>query len=217
MSIVKHHKLKTEKTGHIYSIANPQAFRHWMLCHGYAMTAEQIVHKFKDLDEDNNFYYAPEALSSFYYESDIQNIPVASWMTSRHRLDEIADYSHYLNTCLNYFSKNVSRVLFGFSQGATTLWRFINAIKPDFDIFINWAGDIPDNTEYDTDYLKGKKLIYVYGDNDKYLSLERIDNLKWRCQKLELDVFFHSFKGEHRVDRKYLRMIYERHVKTHKI
>ncbi len=65
MSIVKHHKLKTEKTGHIYSIANPQAFRHWMLCHGYAMTAEQIVHKFKDLDEDNNFYE-----EGYYFEMD---------------------------------------------------------------------------------------------------------------------------------------------------
>jgi len=129
MSIVKHHKLKTEKTGHIYSIANPQAFRHWMLCHGYAMTAEQIVHKFKDLDEDNNFYYAPEALSSFYYEGDTQNIPVASWMTSRHRLDEIADYSHYLNTCLNYFSKtNVQLSIIFFNTVLyLTFYYFLNS------------------------------------------------------------------------------------------
>jgi len=211
---VEHHKLKTYKTGHIFSIANPQAARHWMICHGYAMTAEQILYKFKELDEDENFYFAPEALSSFYFVEGKQNTPVASWMTSRHRLDEIDDYSRYLNNCLEHFSNNASRVLFGFSQGGTTMWRFINAIKPEFDVFINWAGDIPENTDYDSNYLKGKKLIYVFGNNDRYLSQERVDNLKSRCTELKLDVSFHLFEGEHRVDKAYLKTIYEKHVKT---
>lgn len=212
---MEHHKLKTEKTGHIYSIANPEAARHWMICHGYAMTAEQILYKFKELDENDNFYYAAEALSSFYYVDGKQNTPVASWMTSRHRLDEIADYSKYLDNCLKHFSVNAaSRVLFGFSQGGTTMWRFINALKPDFDVFINWAGDIPENTVYDIKYLKAKKLIYVYGDKDKYLTQERIGTLKSRCEQLKLEVSFLRFEGEHRVDRVFLKAIYEKHIKT---
>lgn len=79
------------------------------------------------------------------------------------------------------------------------MWRFINQIKPDFDVFINWAGDIPEDTNYDMPYLQGKRLIYVFGKNDQYVDNNRIKAFEDFAGELKMDIRFMSYDGDHRI------------------
>ena len=79
------------------------------------------------------------------------------------------------------------------------MWRYINAKKPDFDIFINWAGDIPLNSEYDLDYLRSRKFIYVYGDRDQYMDEKLFNKRKSFAEELGLNVEYQQYEGDHRI------------------
>jgi dienelactone hydrolase len=196
---MKLHKLRVKRTAAIYSMGAEDAESFWLITHGYAMCADQALKKFRSLDNGNNYMVAPEALSRFYIDFKGQRTAVASWMTSRERLDEIDDYAHYLSEVLRTYRRGKKTILFGFSQGGTTMWRFINQIKPDFDVFINWAGDIPEDTNYDMPYLQGKRLIYVFGKNDQYVDNNRIKAFEDFAGELKMDIRFMSYDGDHRI------------------
>ncbi len=198
-----------QKTAHLFELGNPVALKAWIIAHGYAMRADQILNKFDRLDLENNYFIAPEALSCFYWKKDGVEEPVASWMTSRFRLDEIDDYSIYLNDVIGSLNNKANHNLFGFSQGGTTMWRFINNCKPDFKYFINWSGDIPLDTQYDLNYLNNKNLYYIYGSKDQYFSSDRIMVLKERVLQLGLKVDFVKFEGGHRIDRTFLNDLFK--------
>ncbi len=199
-----------QRTAHLFELGNPKSLSAWIVAHGYAMTGDQILKKFDKLDLENNYFLAPEALSSFYWKSNEGDVPVASWMTSRFRLDEIADYSTYLDGGFSMLKGRSKKHLFGFSQGGTTMWRFINQCKPKFSYFINWAGDIPADSVYDLEYLKDKVLYYIYGSNDQYISNQRIISLKERASQLGINVTFISFDGNHKVDRSFLKTLFNK-------
>lgn len=176
----------------------------WLLTHGYAMTADQVLHKFRDMDMTKHFYCSAEGLSHFYLQTGEGQIPVASWMTSRFRLDEIENYSLYLQKLMETHGRSKRCTLFGFSQGGTTLWRFINRMKPQFDVFINWGGDIPEDSEYDLEFLRNKKLYYIFGDKDQYITRARVQVLRERSKSFGLNLSFEQYSGTHKIDRKVL-------------
>lgn len=200
----KERKQHIQRTAHYFEAGTEEGKYAWMMTHGYAMTGEQLIQKFDKLDMKRHHLISAEALSYFYFEQGGNQIPVASWMTRRYRLDEISDYSHYLNSLFVRLNNNSVRILLGFSQGGTTMWRFINEMKPDFRFFINWAGDIPEDTEYDLDYLDGKTLIYIYGDKDQYVTPDRVGTLRERVDKLGLNIEFLEYSGIHRIEREVL-------------
>ena len=210
----KHNQIRISRTAHFFSSGNPMAPTAWLLTHGYAMTAEQMMLKFQDFSQEDNLIISAEGLSYFYWEGKGQRVPLSSWMTSRHRLSEIRDYSQYLFDLYSKFEKPALKILLGFSQGGTTMWRFINEMKPDFDCFINWAGDIPEDTEYDIEYLKGKNLIYFSGDQDPYITQSRLSILKERSKNEGLNVAFNSYEGPHKVDRLVLKKWYNSFIKN---
>ena len=94
----------------------------------------------------------------------------------------------------------------GFSQGGTTIWRWIHEKRPDFDVFINYAGWMPEDIDLSvlSDYLKDKKLIFVHGDKDEYLTKERIEAFNEILTRSTLDVEFLCFDGTHKIERSVL-------------
>lgn len=207
--VLHHQSIEVRKTAHYYHFGNSEdPRRSWLVTHGYGMNADQMLRKFDELDAADAYYCSAEGLSYFYWQDERGEYPVASWMTSRHRLFEIEDYSRYLDQLFRQVLPETSqKCLFGFSQGGTTQWRFINAQKPDFKVFINWAGDIPMDSEYDMDYLAGRTLIYVYGDQDQFISGEAFEKRIAFASDVGLQIKQIRYSGKHRVDRNLLMRI----------
>lgn len=184
-----------------------------LACHGYGQLASYIVSKFTALSDCGHALVSAEGLNKFYWQG-VSGEPVATWMTKKNRLEEISDFSEYLSRLnKNYIQKtNKKKLLLGFSQGGTTIWRWLHRCQPEFDVFINWAGWIPEDIDLSilTSYLKGKKLIFIYGKDDEYLSEERIEMMHQIIEKNRLNVEIIQFEGGHRIDREILYSLYKR-------
>lgn len=209
--MVNAHKLTVSKTAHFYTLGNlsGQTRRFWIVCHGYGQLAKTFIRRFEVLNTDEDFVLAPEGLSRFYWGGFTGNV-VASWMTREDRLDEINDYCNYLQTLYDHYlpqmPSDVQIILLGFSQGCATQCRWIMKKLPHFHQLVLWAGLLPDDLDFtlQTDYFLSKKLHFVYGLKDEFLTEER---LQWQLnfakdQMLEFHVF--PFEGGHEVDKKAL-------------
>ena len=174
----------------------------WICLHGYGQSAMQMARKMTFLGEEH-FVICPEGLNKFYWHSNRQ--PVACWMTSDNRYAEIDNFCSYLDTLYNRYCLHVNHqtkiILFGFSQGCATLWRWIHSNHIDFDYLINWAGWIPEDISYIhmQEYLQDKKLFLVYGDNDEYLNNEVISKLEILMAQNRLNIEKKEFSGKHQI------------------
>jgi predicted esterase len=201
------HKLTVPKTAHYYTLGTPSRLirRLWIVCHGYGQLAKTFIRRFQQLDDGETFVLAPEGLSRFYW-GGFTGEPVASWMTKEDRLDEIADYTHYLQMLYDLYvpqlAADVQINLLGFSQGCATQCRWVLRKRPLFHHLILWAGLLPDDLDFTphSEYFAKKGLHFVYGDEDPYLTPER---LNWQIQfakEQRLDFRATPFKGKHEVD-----------------
>jgi predicted esterase len=200
------HEIKITRTAQYYtndnSITSCRYF--WFACHGYGMIAEAMVDKFRWAGDDH-LIVAPEGLSKFYWEG-VTGRPVASWMTKKNRISEIEDNCNYLdklyNDYLSQLPKGAKKILFGFSQGSATLWRWIHRSMPEFDVCIVWAGSVPEDIEYTDDQISKinrSDLYHFVGDKDIFLTKEREDWVKGIIEQHGMKFEFINFKGEHKV------------------
>lgn len=213
---MKTHKIKVAKTAHYATIGDPGSHIKycWIVCHGYGQLAENFIRKFEQLDDGKTLIIAPEGLSRFYWGGFTGDV-VASWMTKGDRLDEINDYANYLSTLYHQFvpklASDVKIILLGFSQGVATQFRWIMRDFPLFHYLILWAGLIPEDLDYrpHANYFSDKKLQFIYGIQDPFLTEKRLAFHKEVIEKNKLDVSVQTFKGEHTVDRTVLKEIFE--------
>lgn len=205
-------KIQITRTGVYFRVGEDKSKRQWFSCHGYAQVADMMINKFDRREAKGEKIICVEAPNKFYWKG-VGGIPVATWMTSRHRLDEIRDNNDYLN---KVYQKEVNqdseKVLFGFSQGGTTIWRWIHDQRPEFDVFINYAGWIPEDLDLKIlgDYLKRKRLVFIYGSKDEYLTKDRIKELEMIIQRSGLDIQILKSSGNHSIDRDMIDLVCER-------
>ena len=206
----KEHHIKIQKTAHYYTQGESGIHTRyfWIVAHGYGQLASRIIQKFDILD-DNHFILAPEGFSRFYWNNDNRTI-AASWMTSKDRLLEIKDYTDFIQNIyeahLNKMSPDVRIVLFGFSQGVVTLWRWLFAKRPKFHHFVSWAGWFAMDLDYDSvkDYLQNKRLHYVLGDRDQFYNKDRLKTFYELVENNKLDFNYLFFIGRHEIKRETL-------------
>jgi predicted esterase len=211
---IQHSKLRTTKTGHVFTFGNAEEARFTTLAlHGYGQLADHLLKKFESFSSKEHFIISPEGLNRFYWKG-VSEQPVASWMTSLDRQDEIADYIEFLdrvNQNYGWSKKNDRlRLLFGFSQGCASLWRWILNSKPDFDILVLWAGWLPEDMRYGPhlEYLKKKKIYFIHGSHDQYLTSERFRILQQRFENENIPINYLSFEGTHQIPRHTLKKIF---------
>lgn len=203
-----HHTIQVPRTAHYYTIGEvgEQIEQFWLVCHGYGQLARTFIHRFSDLDDGKTLVVAPEGLNYFYW-GGFSGDPVATWMTKENRLDEIADYTNYLQTLYDHFTAQLPATvqinILGFSQGAQTVSRYLMAKKPDFDRLVMWAGLLPDDLDFKAEkaYFDSKDLHFVYGTADEFIKEKLI---QWQfdfAKKNEMDFAVHTFEGKHLVDR----------------
>ncbi len=216
--MIRHNKIITNQTGQYYCYGNvgTSIHTHWMAFHGYGQQAKRLTSKFEIFKETGHLVVAPEGLHRFYWEGVYGDV-VASWMTKENRQDDIADYVSFIDKVdeATGFSRknNVHKIAFGFSQGCSTLWRWILNSHPDIDCIVLWAGWLPEDMLFKQhlEYLQSRKIYFIYGDEDKYLTSERLDVLFQRFDDALLNIEKIVFEGGHRVDRDILQYLYRSH------
>lgn len=202
------HKITIPRTAHYYTIGETSKSIHrlWIVCHGYGQLASKFIRRFEGLEDGRTMIVAPEGLNKFYW-GQFTGKPVATWMTSHERLDEIADYCNYLQTLYDHYvpqlADDVEVVLLGFSQGSATVCRWAMENFPHFHHLVLWAGVLPDDLDFTPyqSYFSEKKLHFVYGTDDQFLTEERLQWQRDFAKKNLLKFEEFSFKGKHEVER----------------
>jgi predicted esterase len=215
----RHKKFRTEKTAHYYTWGSLHADTKyaWIIFHGYGQPAPNLIGKWSDFDPSDHFVIAPEGLSRFYW-SGVSGSVTSSWMTKRDRQDEIADYVGMLDNLYDRVGiknrRDLKLILFGFSQGCATLWRWILNTHVDVDSIVFWAGNLPEDMLYHNHraYLECMQLYYVIGDSDEYFSPEREQVLRNRFDSAGLKPTYYTFKGNHQVERSVLFDFFKTHL-----
>ncbi len=213
---MQEHTLKVSRTARYYTLGHsgPHIQSLWLVCHGYGQLASRIIQKFSAFDDGQTLVVAPEGLSRFYWQG-VSGEVAASWMTKADRLNEIDDYSNYLSqlyeSTLEALPADVKIYLFGFSQGCATQVRWITRKFPRFDHLILWAGFFPEDLDYlpFQQYFSDKKCHLIYGDEDQYLTSDRLKKHDELLAKNKLEVEVTTFSGRHVINRKVLEGFYQ--------
>lgn len=200
------HLIRVERTArfHTIGIPGPHIRYVWFVLHGYGQLSKYFIRHFQNMAEDDTLIVAPEGLSLFYIPPGWARVG-ATWMTKEKRASEIDDYVRFLDQVYMEIAGQVPEdariTVLGFSQGATTAWRWAQAggIKPEH--FINWAGSVPDeHIAVDPTWERSTQFYYVQASEDEYINEEQalrtIEILKAKTGRLE--VF--KFDGDHRMD-----------------
>ncbi len=208
---VKTHQFKTQKTARYasYGTLSEETKYFWFCLHGSKMTCEQMLYKFSDFDPETHFIIAPEALNRFYLKGFGGDV-VASWMTSRDRLYEIEDFCNYLtHLYFQYVEKlplETKRIVMGFSQGGTTLYRWLHNSLIEANYLIAYSCWIPEdiNLKNAKSNLNLINQIYTYGLQDEFLTEERIQAVNQIIEKNKLNIEREPYEGTHRIEKSQL-------------
>lgn len=202
---MKEQHINIEVTARYYTLGelnNAPDQEVWVVLHGYGQLAKYFIKKFEAVAKSGGFVVAPEGLSLFYLKGTEGRVG-ATWMTKDFRKQAIENYTHYLQEvylALNLHHKHL--VLFSFSQGGATLIRWVVKHQTQFKKMIVWAGGFPADVDQQAcqKAFRDKSLFYVYGDEDQYITPERMDEQR----KLFRQFCFHPkiirFAGKHVMD-----------------
>lgn len=177
--------------------------------HGYGQLSKFFIRKFDILDNGENCIIAPEGLSRFYLEGFSGRVG-AAWMTKEDRETDINNYINYLNALYLSIKEKLSPKtkisILGFSQGSATVSRWVASNIIRFDQLILWAGIFPPDMDFATvsKILKNKKITYVYGTNDLFITTERLKEMNELSTRLAVNPRIIKFKGDHNIDKKVL-------------
>jgi predicted esterase len=201
-----HHSIAVHKTAHYYTIGTPGPTirQFWIVCHGYAQLADEFLKEFDLLDNPHTFVVAPEGFNLFYRKG-FTGLVGANWMTRQHRESAIADYSSFIQQIYDYYTPqlpaDVRIVLLGFSQGSTTVTRWVMHNQPYFHDLVLWAGLPPDDIDYAShrNYLSDKNLYLLYGSDDPFLTPDRLTSVQDIEDKNGIDFQEETFVGGHEI------------------
>jgi predicted esterase len=200
----------------------PELREVWIVCHGYAQLAERFIERFKPIATVARLIVAPEALSRFYSERSggfhgPSSQVGATWMTAEDRENEIADYVSYLDAIYDEIFRetprdSVSLRVLGFSQGVSTVARWIAAGHATADQVIAWAGSLPPElTREGAAKLNGsgRPLLIVAGGDDPFITPKVLDAQTDMLAKLGVVAEVRRFTGPHEIDAELLTSIAE--------
>jgi predicted esterase len=214
--VIKENHITVERTARVFTLGEREAPIDCLViaCHGYGQLAKHFIRKFDVIVRPGTLVVAPEGLSRFYW-GGLSGDVKASWMTKEDRLAEISDFTNYLTQVHEEYTTDLSNsaqiVLFGFSQGCATQLRWMIRARPDFSHLILWAGSIPEDIDYEParSYLQDKPLHFVYGNEDPFITPDRVAQQKALAAKLPMGYQVNSFEGKHSLDRNALRKLFE--------
>lgn len=175
----------------------------WFVLHGYGHLVPYFIRKFHVLNPDKYFVIAPEGLHRFYLKG-FEGRVGASWMTKEDRLTDIADYVVYLDQLYEYVEKVYSadfelKRIFGFSQGGATATRWAVQGSAQWNALTLWASVVPEDLDWpiDTQKLNDLNISVVVGDDDEFVSYERLQKEIQFMTAKGIEFSQHRFQGKH--------------------
>lgn len=199
----------------------------WIVCHGYAQLATRFIERFRGIAAPHRLIVAPEGLSRFYSDrgSGFHGPSAqvgASWMTSEDRENEIADYVAYLDAIYDEVFSTVSRSsaalrVLGFSQGTSTVARWLALGRVSADQVIIWAGSIPPELSREGAgklSTGGRPVLLVAGDTDQFITTKVLDAQVTALGALGVQCEVRRFGGGHELDSAVLSAIAKVSVKS---
>lgn len=207
--------LQVPRTAHYTQLGEftPATQTVWLVCHGYGQLATYFARHFNHLNPTTNVIIAPEGLSKFYLQGFSGRVG-ASWMTKEHRLHEIEDYITYLDLLL-WKIKQEAKATFrlhvlGFSQGATTVSRWLATAEVNCTKLILWAGLFPEVVALSHKLTANVSKIYlVHGDQDPYVTPEKLAAQEQLFRDWGIDYRIINFTGGHELDRTVLQQLHD--------
>ncbi len=201
---MEHHNFLVCRTAHVYFLGTPsgRVRQLWIACHGYAQLAAEFLEQLRPLLDHTRLIAAPEGLN-YFYKKGFDGPVGANWMTRYARQEAIADNNAYLQALLQHYlallRPDVRIVLFGFSQGAATLCRWVVQHHPPFHDLILWAGLPPEDVAYGehADYLAGRNLHLFFSPDDPFLTPERRAQVERIEAREGISFHRHTFTGAH--------------------
>jgi predicted esterase len=179
-----------------------------MVVHGYGQLAAEFLLPFAAVADETRAVVAPEALNKFYKEANGtatggRRTVGATWMTREDRDAEIADYVSYLDAVAEHFARGRPLTVLGFSQGVSTLMRWIARGAHPVARVIIWAGEIPADVDLaaSRDRFPADGVDVVIGSVDEYATWINLDDVKRRLDDAQIPVQVRIFDGGHRLDR----------------
>ncbi|HSF89459.1 MAG TPA: hypothetical protein VLA46_08590, partial [Saprospiraceae bacterium] len=93
-------------------------------------------------------------------------------------------------------------IYLGFSQGVTTLLRWLNDIAPRADYLLMWAGGLPDDLlfAHRQEYFRQINSHYFVGDRDPYFTPALVMDKKHLMDDMGIEFMLHEYPGTHKVD-----------------
>lgn len=195
-------EIEVKRTAHFYTINQDQEVSEVLyVIHGYAQLASEFIKQFEFLKGTKTLVVAPEGLSKFYGKD---RTPVSSWMTSHERDSEINDYINYLNSIHTFLKSNhqIQKIkLLGFSQGTSTIFRWLNQLKErNIDLHI-CSGSIPPELGPENKLLeKLNKTNFYYGDQDRLMKKEQAETAIKKLDELNIQYSAKYFSGRHEIN-----------------
>jgi predicted esterase len=207
--MLQENHLPVQRTARYFTIGQltEQTKNVWFCLHGFGQLAQYFGRKFTDLDDGKTVIVVPEGLSRMYLNNDYQRVG-ASWLTREDRDQEINDFIGYLNALYDrildgFDPKEVHITVLGFSQGAATACRWLNANHVHADRLILWAGYFPQGVQemIQPEILTNTETHYVYGNQDEYIrEIPDIDGYLNRLRTNIPTLKVTAFDGGHRVE-----------------
>jgi len=198
-------RVTAERTARVYHLGDPaQAKEIWFVLHGHGQLAGSFITTFDAATRPDRLIVAPEALNHYYTDHRSKKVG-ATWMTSEDRESEIADYVRYLDRVRETSSSRSpdARIeIHGFSQGSATAarWLALGGIRPARVVL--WGGELPPDPPVESyrDRLNAADLTLVIGDQDEYISQDRVDLEAERLDGAGINYTLVRFAGGHVVD-----------------
>jgi predicted esterase len=210
------HTLTVPRTARYYTLGtlSERTRNIWFVLHGYGQLAQHFIRRFDVVANDETLVVAPEGLSRLYLNGEYSKVG-ASWITREARDHEVSDYITYLNQLYDSLLGDhdpaaLTITLMGFSQGAATACRWLNAGHIRVERLMLWAGFFSNGLAdiIDLQKLTNVPTQYVYGLHDEYIKqmpdpAAYLNQLKTDLPSLDII----PFEGKHTVEREVLKRL----------
>jgi len=170
--------------------------------HGYLQRAEDFIKMFDFLDNGKTYIVAPEALNRSYLKGGYDKTG-ATWMTKDDRENEIKDYVAYLNQVFQKIQaekpEHATMNVLGFSQGATTISRWLNNNALNIEEMVLYAGELGAEMLANPQEIafSAKRKIFVYGTSDQYITADKVAAVSALFSGLGFAI--RTFEGGHEI------------------